>query len=113
LAFPSIITPYGTAALIPMRAAAGGSRDHSILGIFLAVMVLNLVAMWFAPFILKYGAGLVQVLGAVLGVLQVALAIQMLLLAGRLLGCPASVSDWVVSEFSVQSMLLEELHASS
>jgi hypothetical protein len=42
--------------------------------------------MWFARPILKYGLGLLQVLGAVLGVLQIALAIQMFVLAGRMLG---------------------------
>ncbi len=86
LAFPHIITPYGTAALILLAGAAPDqSRIFAILGIFLAVMVLNLLAMWFARPILKHGAGVLTLLGAVLGVLQVALAVQMLLAAGRML----------------------------
>ena len=88
LAFPSIITPFGTAALILMLGASDKSRDFNILGIFLLVMILNLIAMWFARPILKHGSGVLGVLGAVLGVLQVALAIQMIMAAARLLGVP-------------------------
>jgi multiple antibiotic resistance protein len=86
IAFPHIITPYGTAALILLVSAASEQfRVVEILGIFLAVMVLNLATMWYARPILKYGAGLLTLLGAVLGVLQVALAMQMLILAARML----------------------------
>jgi multiple antibiotic resistance protein len=50
-------------------------------------MVLDLLAMLFAHPILKTGGTApLLVLGAVLGVLQVALAMQMLLLAGKLIG---------------------------
>ena len=86
LAFPNIITPYGIAALILLLAAAAPGQSLAIFGIFLAVMVLNLVAMFFARPILKYGADTLTILGAVLDVLQVALAIQMLLLACSKLG---------------------------
>jgi len=92
VAFPNIITPFGVAAFILLLAAADTSRDFSIFGVFLAVMVLNLLAMLFARPILKYGAGFLAILGAVLGVLQVALAIQMILLAGRMLGVLPSAS---------------------
>jgi multiple antibiotic resistance protein len=86
ITFPHIITPYGTAALILLvTAAPDESRVFEILGIFLAVMVVNLAAMWFARPILKYGAGLLGLLGAVLGVLQVALAMQMFVAAARML----------------------------
>jgi multiple antibiotic resistance protein len=86
LAFPYIITPYGIAALILLLAAAAPGKPLAIFGVFLAVMVLNLVAMFFAMPILKYGADILTILGAVFGVLQVALAIQMLLLACSKLG---------------------------
>ncbi len=86
LAFPNIITPYGIAALILLDAATPPEQTLSILGVFLAVMVLNLIAMFFAKPIIKYCADILTILGAVLGVLQVALAIQMLLLAFRMLG---------------------------
>lgn len=86
LAFPNIITPYGVAALILLDAAAPADKVPVIFGVFFAVMCLNLVAMLFARPILKYGADILTILGAVLGVLQVALAMQMLLLALRMLG---------------------------
>jgi multiple antibiotic resistance protein len=94
LAFPNIITPYGTAGLVLLLAASPDlSRDAAILGVFVAVMLLDLLAMWFARPILKYAGSILVVVGAVLGVLQVALAIQMLLLAGRLLGVLPSVTS--------------------
>jgi multiple antibiotic resistance protein len=86
LAFPNIITPYGSAVLILLATVEkeeGGL--YTMLGVFLVIMVLDLVAMWFARPILKYCSGILTLLGAVLGVLQVALAVQMLLLAGRML----------------------------
>jgi small neutral amino acid transporter SnatA (MarC family) len=86
LAFPNIMTPYGSAVLILLATVEkeeGGL--YRMLGIFLVIMVLDLAAMWFARPILKYCAGILTLLGAVLGVLQVALAVQMLLLAGRML----------------------------
>jgi multiple antibiotic resistance protein len=86
LAFPNIITPYGVAALILIDAATPPDKSPAIFGVFLAIMVINLIAMFFARPILKYGADILTILGAVLGVLQVALAIQMLLLACRMLG---------------------------
>ncbi|CAG7856580.1 hypothetical protein MCAMS1_01118 [biofilm metagenome] len=86
LAFPNIITPYGIAALILLDAAVPAEQAPVIFGVFLAVMCINLVAMLFARTILKYGADVLTILGAVLGVLQVALAIQMLMLACRMLG---------------------------
>jgi len=86
LAFPNIIPPYGSAALILLVTANSDDRAvFRILGIFLVVMVLNLLVMWFARPIVKYGSGILTLLGAVLGVLQVALAVQMLLVAGRML----------------------------
>jgi len=86
LAFPNIVTPYGVAALILLLAASEGSRDFNIFGIFLGVMAINFVAMWFARPILKYTSGALQVLSALFGVLQVALAIQLLIGGFRLLG---------------------------
>jgi multiple antibiotic resistance protein len=86
LAFPNIITPYGSAVLILLATVEkeeGGL--YRMLGIFLVIMVLDLAAMWFARPILKHCSGILALLGAVLGVLQVALAVQMLLLAGRML----------------------------
>jgi multiple antibiotic resistance protein len=86
LAFPTIVTPYGVAALILLLGASEGTRDFSIFGIFLVVMAINLVAMCFVRPLVKYTSGLLQILGALFGVLQVALAVQMLLGGFRLLG---------------------------
>jgi len=93
LAFPNIVTPYGVAALILLLAASEGSRDLNIFGIFLGVMVINLAAMWFARPILKYTSGALQILSALFGVLQVALAIQLLIGGFRLLGVVPSIGN--------------------
>jgi len=86
LAFPNIITPYGTAVLILLLAAAAPGQAFAIFGVFVAVMIINLITMVFARAILKYGAGVLAVVGSVLGVLQVALAVQMLIIAGQMIG---------------------------
>ena len=86
LAFPNIITPYGTAVLILLLAAAAPGQAMAIFGAFVVVMIINLIFMLFARAILKYGSGILAVVGSVLGVLQVALAVQMLILAGKMIG---------------------------
>ncbi len=86
LAFPNIITPYGVAALILLLASAAPGQSYAIFGVFIAVMVINLIVMFFAGPILKYGGAVLAILGSVLGVLQVALAIQMIMVALRMLG---------------------------
>jgi multiple antibiotic resistance protein len=88
LAFPMVLTPYGIAAAIALLAASDSAqRTISILGILIAVMALDLLAMWFARRIVAgYGVIVLQVLGAVLAVLQVALSVQIILGALRDLG---------------------------
>jgi multiple antibiotic resistance protein len=71
------------AALITLLAATQyTARFGAIYGLAFAVMVLNLLAMLFARAIMR-GAMLIvlRLLGAVLGVLQVALAVQIFLRA--------------------------------
>ena len=88
LLFPIVLTPYGIATVIVLLAASvDASRTAMILALLVAVMALNLLGMLFA------GRGRVgfttvvlQILGAVLGVLQVALAIQFILRGLQLLG---------------------------
>ncbi len=88
IAFPTLVTPYGIAALIALLVnSPDAARTASILAILIGVMVVNLLAMLYARWI----AGGVIVLalvivGAVLGVLQVALAVQMILRGLRDLG---------------------------
>jgi multiple antibiotic resistance protein len=88
ITFPTIVTPYGIATLIIMLAnSPDASRTLVILMILLGVMTLNLLAMLFARWIMR-GLFIIalQILGAVLGVLQVALAIEMMLRTLRSLG---------------------------
>lgn len=88
LTFPTVLTPYGIAAVIALLAATDDpARVRLILGFALLVMALNYVFMIFARKIMRGVALLLlQVLGSVLGVLQVALSVQILLWALAELG---------------------------
>jgi multiple antibiotic resistance protein len=76
------------AALIVLLANShDAARTASILAILIGVMVLNLLAMLYARRMMGGATAMIlQVLGAVLGVLQVALAVEMLLRALYQLG---------------------------
>ena len=80
--FPNVITPYGIAAVIAVMTIAS-DRLAVIVGLILAVMVLDLLAMLFARPILGALGLPLKVVGSVLGVAQVALAIQIILNALR------------------------------
>ena len=87
LVFPIVLTPYGVAAVIALMAASGeAQRTEMIIVLLVGVMVLNLIAMIFAQKIMV-GIWIVvlQLLGAVLGVLQVALSIQVMIVGLQLL----------------------------
>jgi len=92
LVFPTVLTPYGIAAVIALLASSGDAvRTMTILLVLVGVMVLNLLAMSFAKRILVGLTVMVlQVLGAVLAVLQVALSVQIILTGLRSLGVLAS-----------------------
>ena len=81
LLFPLVLTPFGIAAVIVLLAMSTESgRTGIIIGMVVAVMLLNLVAMLFARKILVGATILVlQILGAVLAILQAGLAIQIIL----------------------------------
>jgi multiple antibiotic resistance protein len=80
LAFPTILTPYGLATFILILAVTREQgRELIIILLFGAVMVLNLLVMRYARTIIRRGALGLQLLGAILGILQVALALQMIL----------------------------------
>lgn len=88
IAFPAIVTPYGIAALIVLLANSNeATRTISILLILVGVMILNLLALLFVRRIMA-GVMIIalQILGAVLGVLQVALAVEMILRGLQSLG---------------------------
>jgi multiple antibiotic resistance protein len=85
LVFPIVLTPYGIAAVIALLASSEDTtRTAVILGLLVFVMCLDLLAMLFARFILRgFAIIILQVLGAVLAVLQVALSVQFMLLGLR------------------------------
>ncbi|MBU8974801.1 MULTISPECIES: MarC family protein [unclassified Lysobacter] len=83
LVFPIAVTPYGVATVIVLMAiSADMQRSVSVLGLAIAVMALNLLAMLFARTVMRgFGPLVLQILGAVLGILQVALALQFIVMS--------------------------------
>jgi len=81
LLFPMVLTPFGIAAVIVLLAlSTDGGRTGLIIGMVVAVMLLNLLSMLFARKIMVGGTIVVlQILGAVLGILQAGLAVQIIL----------------------------------
>ncbi len=79
--FPMILTPYGVAILIVLLATANGdlNRIFLILGLLLVNMVLNFLTMIYVRPIMKTitPTGM-QILGAVLGILLVALSLEII-----------------------------------
>jgi small neutral amino acid transporter SnatA (MarC family) len=93
LVFPMVLTPYGIAAVIVLLALSHeAERTGAIVAVLLAVMLLNLLAMAFVRPILGALAPVLQAVGAVLGVLQLALAVQIILTALRGLGMLGAAS---------------------
>lgn len=80
LAVPLILTPYGIATFILILAVAHDLEQQMVIfGLFLVVMLINLLAMWFVEPIHHWGGGILALIGSVLGVLQVALGLQLIL----------------------------------
>jgi multiple antibiotic resistance protein len=87
LAFPTIVTPYGVAALIVCLALTPTHFVRmEIYGALVGLMVVNLIAMLFAKPILKYLGLPLMLLGTVLGVIQVALGLAIIVAGLRGLG---------------------------
>ena len=79
LAFPTIVTPYGVAAVIVfMTLTPDFVTRAEIFGALLLLMLLNLLAMLYAKPVLKYAGMPLQLLGTVLGIIQVALGLQII-----------------------------------
>jgi multiple antibiotic resistance protein len=94
IAFPGIVTPYGMAVVIVLLAGSlDAPRTLLILEMLAVVLALDLLAMWFAPVIVRTSGWLLQILGAVLGVMQIALAIRFILFALQHLGLLPGLSD--------------------
>jgi multiple antibiotic resistance protein len=88
IAFPTIVTPYGIAvATIILATSPSPTYTVAVIAILPGVMVLNLLAMLFARQILRtIGPMPLQILGAVLSILQIALGVQLILWALAMLG---------------------------
>jgi multiple antibiotic resistance protein len=76
LAFPTIVTPYGIAAVIVILAYCTDQNSKLAFGaILLGIMALNLITMLITRHIFKFLAVFLAILGAILGVIQVALGL--------------------------------------
>ncbi len=84
LAFPNIVTPYGLAIAVTLLTLAPEAR-WQILGCMTAVIVIDFLAMFFAKPVIKVLGLPLALLGVVLGVLQVALSLQIVIFAIRTL----------------------------
>jgi multiple antibiotic resistance protein len=82
LAFPNIVTPYGLAIAVTLLTLAPEAR-WQILGCMTAVIVLDYLAMLFAKPVIKVLGLPLALLGVVLGVLQIALSLQIVIFAIR------------------------------
>lgn len=82
-AFPHVVTPYGIAAVIIFMTTGDSRRTLGLIVLIVAIMLLNLLAMLFVRPILRTLGLPLQVLAAVLGVVQIALAVQIILTALR------------------------------
>lgn len=79
LAFPTIVTPYGIAALVVFMALSADLQGRLTIGaILLGIMLLNLIVMLVTKRILPVLGLVLPILGAVLGVVQVALGLQII-----------------------------------
>jgi small neutral amino acid transporter SnatA (MarC family) len=81
LAFPTIVTPSGVAAIIVFCALAKNDVGmlSAIGGITLGILLLDWLAMLFAESILRWGRVALQLFAVILGVIQVSLGLQLML----------------------------------
>lgn len=87
LAFPSIVTPYGIAALIVFLAFSQTLEARLTIGaVVVVIMALNLAVMLVARRLPAVVTIVLTILGAVLGVVQVAIGLQIINNALRTLG---------------------------
>ena len=78
-AFPTIVTPYGIAALVVFLALSPDSSKRLAIGaVVMAIVLINLIFMLITPYIFRILGIFLQILAAVLGVIQVALGLQII-----------------------------------
>jgi small neutral amino acid transporter SnatA (MarC family) len=82
-----VLTPYGLAAVIVLLVLSpGAGRTGVIVGVLLVVMLLNLVTMAFVRPIIRTVGPVLLAIGCVLGLLQLALSVQIIVTALHGLG---------------------------
>jgi multiple antibiotic resistance protein len=87
LVFSMVLTPYGLAIVITQLTLSHATgRTGLVVALLLAIILLDLLAMTFVRRVLRTVGPLLQPLGTILSVLQVALALQVMLVALRGLG---------------------------
>lgn len=81
LAFPTIVTPYGIAAVIVFAALMKDDTDAKLMlaGAVLLILALDWLAMLFADTVLKWAGTALQIFAVVLGVTQIALGLQVIM----------------------------------
>ena len=80
LAFPTIVTPYGIAAVIILIALAPTTEIRlMVAGVVYFILLLDWLAMLVAHIVVRWFSPLLLLLGVVLGVTQVALGLQLML----------------------------------
>lgn len=80
LAFPTIVTPYGIAAIIVFMAISPDLHTKLIIGgMVIGIMVLNLITMLLTRHIGKVLFLFLAIMGAVLGIVQVALGLMIVI----------------------------------
>jgi len=84
---PMVLTPYGIAALIVLLVLSQEvGRTGVIIGTLVVVMLLNLLSMVYVRPLLRTLGPVLLAIGTVLGLLQLALSVQIILTALRGLG---------------------------
>jgi multiple antibiotic resistance protein len=79
LAFPTIVTPYGIAAVIIFLSLSPDLNSKLTVGaIVLLIMAVNLIFMLITRYIYKFLALFLALLGAILGIIQVALGLMVI-----------------------------------
>jgi multiple antibiotic resistance protein len=88
LAFPTVVTPYGIAAVIVFAALAQDNYvDRLVLaGVVLVILIMDWLAMLFAESILRWVGTTLQVFAVVLGVTQIALGLQVIMHSLAMIG---------------------------
>ncbi|MFO0993103.1 MAG: MarC family protein [Hyphomicrobiales bacterium] len=91
LAFPTIVTPYGIAAVIVFATLAQDDRSAglALAGVVLLILAMNWIAMIFVEPILKWAGPALQVFAVVVGVTQVALGLQLIVRSLVIIGAIA------------------------